>query len=505
MSGQSNVAFDLLVIGGGINGAGIARDAAGRGLRVVLVEQDDLASATSQSSSKLIHGGLRYLEQGEFRLVREALREREVLLRLAPHLVRPLNFVVPSAPGMRPLWMIRIGLWLYDHLGGRETLPGSKALTFPHLEFSAGLKGDFRRGFVYSDCRVDDARLVVANAIAAREKGAQILTRTRCTGAKRAGNAWEVQLEDLATGMHRTLRVTGVVNAAGPWVTQVLDTIPDNRVPGKVRLVKGSHIVVPKVHAGGHAYLFQNDDKRVIFVIPFENQYSLIGTTDIAVTSLEDAADATPEEVEYLLRAVNRFLAKPLDASDVTWSYAGVRPLYDDGTADPSKVSRDYVTKLEAHDDSAPLLTIFGGKITTYRMLAESVLAELERFYPWIGGQWTADEPLPGGDTAHFNRLRDDMHKRYAGISRELVEGIVRRHGTRTTRVLGDAIEPRDLGRHFGAGLTEREVDYLVAEEWAQSADDILWRRTKCGLHMEESERDGVEQHLRRRSVAVRA
>ena len=495
---QKSAAIDLLIIGGGINGAGIARDAAGRGLRVLLVEQDDLASATSQWSSKLIHGGLRYLEHSEFRLVREALREREVLLRLAPHLVRPLNFVVPHDASMRPLWMIRVGLWLYDHLGGRETLPGSKPLAFPHLEFSAGLKGDYRRGFVYADCRVDDARLVVANALSARDKGAAIHTRTRCLGARREAGAWVVDIEDLATGMRRSVRAAGLVNAAGPWVTDVLAHIPGNRVKGAVRLVKGSHIVVRKVHSQGHAYLFQNDDRRVIFVIPFENQYSLIGTTDVPVRNVDEAERITGDEVEYLVRAANRFLAKPLAASDVVWSYAGVRPLYDDGTADPSQVSRDYVTKVEDEDGAAPLLTIFGGKITTYRTLAESVLGELERYYPWLGSAWTAREPLPGGDVGHFNAFRDEMHKRYAGIARDLIEGIARRHGSRATRVLGDAIVPEDLGRHFGAGLTEREVDYLVAEEWAQTAEDVLWRRTKCGLHLKPAEQDAVAQHLRR-------
>jgi glycerol-3-phosphate dehydrogenase len=499
--GTVKPAFDLLVIGGGINGAGIARDAAGRGLRVMLVEQDDLASATSQSSSKLIHGGLRYLEQGEFRLVREALQEREVLLKLAPHLVRPCNFVVPHDRTMRPLWMIRIGLWLYDHLGSRETLPGSKGLAFPHAEFSAGLKPDYRKGFVYSDCRVDDARLVVANAMAAHEKGAQILTRTRCTGARREEGCWTVELDDLATGMKRTVRTLGVVNAAGPWVCDMLNRVTGHRVEGAVRLVKGSHIVVPKVHSQGHAYLFQNDDKRVVFVIPFEKNYSLIGTTDVQVARVEDAGRATVEEIDYLLRAANRFLARSIGRSDVVWSYSGVRPLYDDGSADPSKVSRDYVTKVDAEDGAAPLLTIFGGKITTYRTLAESVLAELEPFYPWMGSAWTAREPLPGGDLAHFNAFRDEMHRRYAGLPRDVVEGAVRRHGSRTPLVLGDALAIEDLGRHFGAGLTEREVDYLVAHEWARTADDILWRRTKCGLHMREPDRNSVEQHLRRAAV----
>jgi glycerol-3-phosphate dehydrogenase len=503
MAEQKKAAFDLLVIGGGINGAGIARDAAGRGLRVMLVEQDDLASATSQWSSKLIHGGLRYLEQYEFRLVREALHEREVLLRLAPHLVRPLNFVVPHDAAMRPLWMIRTGLWLYDHLGGRETLPGSKALKFPHLEFSAGLKGDFRKGFVYADCRVDDARLVVVNAMAAREKGAQVLTRTRFLGARREGKAWQAQIEDLATGMHRTVRASGIVNAAGPWVTHVLDSIPENHVKGSVRLVKGSHIVVPKVHSQGHAYLLQNEDGRVVFVIPFEGKFSLIGTTDVAVAGIEQAEEATPAEVEYLVNAANRFLAKRLSVADVVWSYAGVRPLYDDGTANPSQITRDYVTKVDAPGDAAPLLTLFGGKITTYRTLAETVLSQLEPFYDWLGGAWTANEPLPGGDVKHFNAFRDEMHHRYAGLPRDLVEPLVRRHGSRIVRVLGDSIAPEDLGKHFGAGLTEREVDYLVAEEWAQTADDVLWRRTKCGLHMTSAEREAVDRHLHRRTAAA--
>ena len=501
MAAHNNIAYDLVIVGGGINGVGIARDAAGRGLRVMLVEQDDLASATSQWSSKLIHGGLRYLEQYEFRLVREALHEREVLLRLAPHLVRPLNFVVPHDAAMRPLWMIRTGLWLYDHLGGRETLPGSKSLRFPHLEFSAGLKGEFRKGFLYADCRVDDARLVVVNAMSAREKGAQVLTRTLFLGAKRDGKAWDAQIEDLATGMHRTIRAGGIVNAAGPWVTKVLDHIPDNRVGGGVRLVKGSHIVVPKVHSQGHAYLLQNDDGRVVFVIPFEGKFSLIGTTDVAVASLDQGEEATPKEVESLLRAANRFLAKALTPADVVWSYAGVRPLYDDGTPNPSQITRDYVTKVDAPGDGAPLLTLFGGKITTYRTLAESVLSQLEPFYAWLGGPWTATEPLPGGDLKHFNAFRDEMHHRYAGLPRELVEALIRRHGSRVVRVLGDSISPEDLGKHFGATLTEREVDYLVAEEWAQTAEDVLWRRTKCGLHMSAQEREAVERHLRRAPV----
>ena len=493
---RTNVDCDLLIVGGGINGAGIARDASGRGLRVMLVEQADLASATSSASSKLIHGGLRYLEQWEFRLVREALREREVLLKLAPHLIRPLNFVLPHDAGMRPAWMVRAGLWLYDHLGGRETLPGSKGVSFPHAELSAGLKPEFRSGYVYADCRVDDSRLVVANAVAAREKGATILTRTRCVGAHRAGGAWEARLVDVASGAERVVRAAGLVNAAGPWATDLLDRIPDDHTQGSIRLVKGSHIVVPRVHSQGHAYIFQNDDKRVIFVIPYEGRFSLIGTTDVPVSSLEQAKNASGKEIDYLLRAANRFLARPLTLADVVWTYAGVRPLYDDGTSDPSQVSRDYVTKIHAQDGAAPLLTLFGGKITTYRTLAEGVLAELEPFFPWMGAAWTSRSVLPGGDVPHFNAFRDEMQRRYPRVGRDLVEAVTRRHGSRAADVLGEAARPEDLGRHFGGGLTEREVEYFRSHEWASSAEDLLWRRTKCGLHMSEPERASLAEHL---------
>ena len=488
---------DLLIVGGGINGAGIARDAAGRGLAVTLVEQSDLASATSSWSSKLIHGGLRYLEQYEFRLVREALQEREVLLKLAPHIIRPLLFVLPHDRSMRPTWMIRAGLWLYDHLGGRITLPRSKAVAFPHMEFSAGLKGDYRSGFVYSDCRVDDSRLTVANAVSAREKGATILTRTRFEHAKRANGHWEAIVAPVGGGK-RTIRAKALVNAAGPWVMDVLDRVVGDRVKGGVRLVKGSHIIVPKVHSQGHAYILQNPDKRVVFIIPYEGRFSLVGTTDVAVPNVEAAEKITPEETRYLLDAANRFLARPLTEADVVSSYAGVRPLYDDGSDNPSQVTRDYVLRLDQAGKSAPLLTIFGGKITTYRRLAEEALEKLVPFFPGRGlkGEWTGTEALPGGDVEHFNAFRDEMHRRYAGVGRELVEGIVRRHGNRAPRILGDAQTPEGMGRGFGGGLTQREVEYLVTDEWAETADDILWRRTKCGLHMDAGEREAVARFL---------
>jgi glycerol-3-phosphate dehydrogenase len=491
--------IDLLIIGGGINGTGIARDAAGRGLAVTLVEQGDLASATSSWSSKLIHGGLRYLEQYEFRLVREALQEREVLLRIAPHIIRPLMFVLPHDASMRPAWMIRTGLWIYDHLGGPITLPRSKAVAFPHMEYGAGLKPGIRSGFVYSDCRVDDSRLTVLNAVSAREKGASVLTRTRFERARRVDGAWEAVIRG-EDGEARTLQARVLVNAAGPWVVDVLDRIEGERITDRVRLVKGSHIIVPKVHSQGHALILQNTDKRVVFVIPYEGNFSLIGTTDVAVGSVAEAARITPEETQYLIDAANRFLARPIFAADVVHSYAGVRPLYDDGTPNPSEVTRDYVLKVDQERHAAPLLTVFGGKITTYRRLAEEAMQHLHPFFPGRERDWTAGEELPGGDVGHFNAFRDAMHARYPDLGRELVEAVVRRHGSRAPKILGDARYPEDLGRNFGAGLTEREIAHFVAEEWARSPEDVLWRRTKCGLHMNAQQRAAVEEFMGRRA-----
>jgi glycerol-3-phosphate dehydrogenase len=487
---------DLLVIGGGINGAGIARDAAGRGLAVTLVEQDDIASATSGWSSKLVHGGLRYLEHYEFRLVREALAEREVLLSIAPHLVRPLRVVLPHDAGMRPVWMVRIGLWLYDHLGKRVSLPGSMAVRFPHVEFSAGLKSDFRDGFVYADCRVDDARLTLANALSAKAKGATILTRTRFVGAKREGDAWIAEIENVRDGTRRTVKAKAIANVAGPWVADVLQGLPAKRTGAKVRLVKGSHIVVPKVHSGGHAYILQNTDKRVVFVIPFEGEWSLIGTTDVPVDDVSRARDITPEETRYLLAAANRYLDKPLSEKDVVWSYAGVRPLYDDGKSDPSAITRDYVFELDGEAGAPPVLSVFGGKLTTYRCLAESAMAKLAPWFPGLKGSWTGGEALPGGDIPHFNAFRDELHEAHKGFSRELLESLARRHGRGAATILEGAKKPEDLGQAFGAGLTAREVDHFLANEWAETAEDVLWRRTKCGLHLDAAQRAAVEAYV---------
>jgi glycerol-3-phosphate dehydrogenase len=487
--------YDLLIVGGGINGAGIARDAAGRGLKVLVVEQGDLASATSGWSSKLIHGGLRYLEHYEFRLVREALQEREVMLRLAPHIIRPLLFVLPHDASMRPAWMIKAGLWMYDHIGGKITLPGSKGVDFPHMEYGAGLKPDIRNGYLYSDCRVDDSRLTVINAVSAREKGATVLTRTRLEHARRVDGSWEARLV-VAGSEQRIVRAKALVNAAGPWAMDVLDRVVGDRIKGSVRLVKGSHFIVPKVHSQGHALILQNPDKRVVFVIPYEGKYSLVGTTDVAVSSVEEAARISEVEIDYLVAAANRFLAKPIDKSEIVASYAGVRPLYDDGSSDPSAITRDYVIKVDHEGGKAPVLAIFGGKITTYRRLAETVLEKLTPFFPGLKSPWTATEPLPGGAVQHFNAFRDEMQKRYSRLGRDLVETVVRRHGSRTPDILGDAKGIGDLGRHFGAGLTEREVEYLRREEWAVTAEDILYRRTKAYLHLTEAEQRAVAEHL---------
>jgi glycerol-3-phosphate dehydrogenase len=484
------VVYDLLVIGGGINGAGIARDAAGRGLSVLLVEKDDLASATSQWSTKLIHGGLRYLEYYEFRLVAEALAEREVLLRIAPHLVEPLSFVLPHEPHLRPAWMIRTGLFMYDHLGGRKTLPSSFGVDLSDGKWSAGLKHRFRKGFVYSDARVDDARLVVANALDAKARGADVRVRTALVAAKRDGEVWRATLA--ANGATGEVAARALVNTAGPWVKEVLDLVrPPKAGEGNVRHVKGSHIVVPRVHDEPHAYILQNADNRIVFVIPYQERYSLIGTTDIPVEGFERPHIAD-DEVAYLLELANAYLERPLAASDIVWTYSGVRPLYDDGASDPSAVTRDYVLKLDT-DGGAPVLSSFGGKITTYRKLAEHALRDLAPFFPEMKPPWTATAALPGGDLPQRDRAAwaGELRRRYPRVAAGIVDGIARRHGTRATMILGD-----DMGEDFGAGLTQREVDYLVREEWAKTADDVLWRRTKCGLPMTPTQRDAVAAHL---------
>ncbi|MEG3082142.1 glycerol-3-phosphate dehydrogenase [Sphingomonas sp. PB2P12] len=476
--------YDLLIVGGGINGAGIARDAAGRGLRVLLVEQDDLASHTSSASTKLIHGGLRYLEYGEFRLVRESLIERERLWRMAPHIIWPLRFVLPQTQSPRPAWMVRLGLFLYDHLGGRKRLPGTETIALDQSAFGEGLAARTGRAFVYSDCWVEDSRLVVLNARDAADRGADIRTRTRLVAAQREGDAWAATIVD-ASG-ERSVRAKVLVNAAGPWVSDVIGRADGVRSESKVRLVKGSHILVPQLYEGAHAFMLQNEDRRIVFAVPYEGKFTLIGTTDLPW----DGAPGTPviseAETEYLVATVNRYFTRKLTPDDVAWSYAGIRPLHDDHAGNASAVTRDYVLDLDAGDGRAPMLSIFGGKITTYRKLAEHAMAELTKVMPDIGPAWTAGVALPGGDMpdGDFDRFLGRLTAERPALPPELLRRLARAYGTDVAALLGDAADLGALGEDFGGGLTRREVDYLIAREWAQTSEDILYRRSKLGLHV---------------------
>ena len=475
--------FDLLIIGGGINGAGIARDAAGRGLSVCLVEQDDLASHTSAASTKLIHGGLRYLEYYEFRLVREALAERERLLRIAPHIVWPMRFVLPlGAAGMRPAWLIRLGLFLYDHIGGRRTLPGTQNVALDGTGLGAGLRPEAKRAFAYSDCWVEDSRLVVLNAMDAAERGASVRTRTRLISARRQDGVWRAVLQDCADGTEEIVTARMVVNAAGPWVADVLAHALGRNGGSKTRLVKGSHIVVPRLYDGDHAYLLQNTDGRVVFVIPYEGDFSLIGTTDTPWTGDAGKVAISADETAYLCQAASRWMAKPVAPADVVWSYAGVRPLHDDGAESASAVTRDYVLELDAPDGEAPALSVFGGKITTYRRLAEAALAKLGVAKPG----WTGQAALPGGDFpgGDFEQFVLDLTASYPFLPAALARRLARAYGTRAMAMLGQATCLEDLGEDAGGGLTQAEVDYLRENEFARTAEDVLWRRSKLGLHV---------------------
>ena len=478
-------AFDLVVVGGGINGVGIARDAAGRGLKVLAVERRDLASATSSSSTKLIHGGLRYLEYYEFRLVREALSEREVLLQSAPHIIWPLRFVLPHEKTLRPAWMIQIGLFLYDHLGGRKRLPGSHRVSLSHAPYSEGLKPGHETGFEYSDCWVNDARLVVLNAVDARERGAEVMTRTSCIAAARDGGGWRVELQR-DSGEKRTVRAKALVNATGPWAGEFLKRELGRSGAATLRLVKGSHIIVNRLYQGDHAFILQNADRRIVFTIPYEGKFTLVGTTDVPYEGDPAKTAISPEETRYLCDVVSRYFSKAISPADVVWSYSGVRPLFDeDGSESASAVSRDYVLDLEDDGGKAPLLNVFGGKITTYRRLSEHALQKLKPFFPAASGDWTKSATLPGGDIADadFEPFAARQASRYAWLPAATTRRLARAYGTRMDRVIGDARGINDLGRNFGADLYEREVAYLNQHEWAETAEDVLWRRSKLGLH----------------------
>ena len=473
--------FDLVVIGGGINGVGIAADAAGRGLKVFLCEQNDLASATSSNSSKLIHGGLRYLEHYEFSLVKKALTEREVLLRNAPHIIKPLTFRLPHQPHLRPSWLIRAGLFLYDHLAKRVTLPASKGIKFTQ---DSPLKGNISHGFEYSDGWVDDSRLVVLNAIAAKEHGAIIETQTKCISARRLDNHWLVTFLCKESGKTYEIKSRGIVNAAGPWVASLFDKVLKVKAPQNIRLVKGSHIVVPKIHNQQHAYMLQNEDQRIVFVIPFEDDFSLIGTTDVEYVGDPSDVKISPEEINYLLDITNNYFKKQICANDIVTTFSGVRPLLDDESSSAQSVTRDYTLELDQISNNTPLLSIFGGKITTYRKLAEAAVDILAPFYPSIGRKWTATTPLPGGNFSNKEAITSKLNHQYPWLPIALLQRYVRCYGTRVEMILYDANDESDLGMHFGSYLFEAEVNYLIKYEWAKSVEDIIWRRTKLGLSL---------------------
>jgi glycerol-3-phosphate dehydrogenase len=488
---------DLLIVGGGINGAGIARDAAGRGISVLLVERGDLAGATSSASSKLIHGGLRYLELGEFRLVREALAEREVLWRLAPHLIHPADFVLPHDRSLRPRWMLRLGLLLYDHLGGRERLPASRRIDPRADPMGAPLRRDIAAAFVYADCQADDARLVVANARDAARLGARILPRTTLVSAQRDGARWRAELSD-ADGRLERVEARALINAAGPWAMEVAGRAGVERGRAALRLVKGSHIVVPRLYEGSQAYILQNDDRRIVFVLPFEQDYSLIGTTEAPFDGDPATVACSDEEAAYLCRAVSRWFTVPVSPAAILWRYAGVRPLYEDHARSASAVTRDYVLLLDGSETQAPVLSVLGGKITTYRRLAEHALERLAPMISGARGPWTATVPLPGGDLAggDLETAARALRGAYPWLEPVAAGRLIRRYGSEVASVLGDARRVEDLGEAFGAGLSAREVEWLRREEWAASADDILWRRTKLGLRLDAAQRARLTAYL---------
>ncbi|KVM66941.1 glycerol-3-phosphate dehydrogenase [Burkholderia ubonensis] len=489
--------YDLLVVGGGINGAGIARDAAGRGLSVMLCEQDDLASHTSSASTKLIHGGLRYLEYKEFGLVRKALQERETLLRAAPHIMWPLRFVMPHMPNLRPAWLIRIGLFLYDHLAKRELLPGSRGIDMRRHAAGAPLIDSIKRGFVYSDGWVDDARLVVLNALDAKERGAEILTRTRLVSAERVGDEWEARLQ-LADGSISVVRARAIANAAGPWVGDVLHGALGRGAQHSVRLVKGSHIITRRLFDHDHAYIFQNPDKRIIFAIPYERDFTLIGTTDVEYTNDPAKVAIDGNETQYLCDSINRYFKRKISPADVHWTYSGVRPLLEDeNAANASAVTRDY--RLEMDDGAgAPLLSVFGGKITTFRKLAEEAGDLLCRALGRDAAPWTAGAPLPGGDIANakFDAFAAQFAARHPWLPAELARRYARAYGTRAERVVGNAKSLADLGAAIAPGIHEAELRYLRDVEWATRAQDVLWRRSKLGLHVAPGTLDAVTAAL---------
>ncbi len=498
--------FDVAVIGGGINGCGIARDAAGRGLSVFLCEQGDLAGGTSSASTKLIHGGLRYLEYYEFRLVREALREREVLLNAAPHIIRPLRFILPHHEGLRPAWLIRLGLLLYDHIGGRKLLPATSSVNLRTDVAGQFLKKSFSKGFEYSDCWVMDSRLVVLNAVDAAARGATIRTRTRLLSATRSGKVWTLHLFDRSSRQKVTVTAGILINASGPWLDDLLGHISHSATKEQVRLVKGSHIIVRKMFDHGRAYIFQNKDGRIIFAIPYEGDFTLIGTTDVDFRGDPGEVTISAEETSYLCRAASEYFLQQLSPADVVSSFSGIRPLFDDGRSEAKAATRDYVLKLDTGREEAPLLSIYGGKLTTYRKLAESVLARLSPFLPGMGRPWTENACLPGGDFQPdgFADEIDKLQARCPLLDHSLAARLIGTYGTCARTMTAGIKDRSEMGRNFGHGLFGFEVDYLVDNEWARCSADVLWRRTRLGLVLTAPEALVLDTYIKEKISAGR-
>jgi len=492
--------FDIFIIGGGVNGAGIARDAAGRGHSVYLAEMNDLASGTSSAATKLIHGGLRYLEHYEFSLVREALIEREILWDMAPFIIKPMRFILPHQKGLRPKWFLRLGLFIYDYIGGRKKLPPTKTLNLKTDIAGKPLRQNFSTGFEYSDCFVDDARLVILNAKGASDRGASINVRTKVIKASQKNDIWQVEVKNQLTNKKQIIKAKSLINATGPWSDFVTSNIDDMGQTHNVRLVKGSHIVVNKLYDHDKCYIFQNADNRIIFAIPYQEDFTLIGTTDVDYDGNPSDVSISSDELNYLCDATSHYFSQQITRANVVWAYSGVRPLFDDGADEAQEATRDYVLKLET-DGGAPLLNIFGGKLTTYRHLAEEVLEKIEGIIGKKKPKWTANSTLPGGDFAigKFDALVNQLRKEYSFISRTQIKRMVRLYGTLTKELLGDAKTYSDLGEDFGANLSVREVEYLIKNEWAITADDILWRRTKIGLIIKDRDRRALERYLKTR------
>ncbi len=493
--------YDLAIVGGGVNGCGIARDAAGRGLSVFLCEQNDLASGTSSASTKLIHGGLRYLEYYEFRLVREALKEREVLLQAAPHIVWPLRFILPHHKGLRPYWLIRLGLFLYDNLGNRKLLPGTSTVDLTRDEAGQPLKKLFSKAFEYSDCWVMDSRLVVLNAMDAHAKGAHIRPRTKCLAATRKNGLWTLKLENTTNGSISTINATAVVNATGPWLDTFLTQASHTETGEQIRMVKGSHIIVNKLFSHQRCYIFQNSDGRIIFAIPYEQDFTLIGTTDVDFKGDPGKVSIDEKEIDYLCRAASEYFTTPITPEDVAGSYSGIRPLFDDGKSDAKSATRDYVLKIDEENHKAPLLSIYGGKITTYRKLAEAVLKKLQGYFPSMGGNWTEKEILPGGDfhPSAFNEQVEKLQKVCSCLDGRHATRLIRYYGTKAFDIVSGVKIKSDLGQCFGADLYEVEASYLMDFEWAKTAEDVLWRRSNIGLFLSESESQLLDEWMRNR------